>query len=1229
MRLLSGGGGFLGGPQGARQPTVASDTLRSKDRIEAIMGLCQGPIKGLTNGHKSFFLGSTAFQNIDGSYNVPLFILDINPGFNPATPIIPVLGGYEDWRGVHQPLVAGVTQTITTVASEISQIILRLNFTKLYRTGTDAQLAALPGVANVQSTFLPHTAAFTVKWKVVGADDSTLVDPFDGPLTITGKTQDNEVHEIRFRTTGTGPFEVRFTLITPNDTAGGKFCQASFQGIYEVTPGVFGTTKSTTVNQNLAPAVSVVRTSDYPPVRVDGTTGIDFLNIRFYVAQLFETNASTGDVSLEFVDVLIEYKSTASPTWIILHGGAVRIYGKTTSGYVASYRWPVPAQADTYDIRVTRATADEPNHTRSLAWESFQEIIGGSPTFNGVATAHIVGQSSDQFTTVPDLWGIYDLKLCKIPTNYDPYTRVYDGVWDGTFQEEWTSNPAWCLYDLVTNPEYGAVAYWPGLVLNKWTVYAAGKYCDELVPNGSGGTQPRYTCNGLINTPRGIREQIRYMAGIFNGVMVDDLNGNMSLVWDREVDAAALFTPENIIGDFSYSYTDPSTRYNDITVKFVNPSLDYQPDTRKIQANAEHLSRFGRIPLAFDAIMCTNPHEAVRRAAYKMLTTINETEIVSFTVNRQGLLIKPFDKILIGDPDMGYALTGRIKTLSLDRTVVGLRDPLYLEAGVNYVFQTHKANPDYPASSDNPLLVVSVPFNATYTGQTRLLTLNEPIPLGVFERAQFSIGSEGNLAGIPQGYKVTKVEEADGDPDNISIEAIYIYGPKYELSDAAIDRNGLDFLNYPETIAPPTELSVQTQVVEINYADRANVVLTWKASRDPRVTRTYVEYRVTGDLEWIAISEVRGTRADIYDLPNGLFDFRISSGASRTARSIWVASVGVNAGLHVPPDDVAEITATVQGDTLHLSWIAAFAKNVTHYWVRFTPALDSSASWNSATDLVLQVPGTSVSAPAVAGTYFVKAVNSYGVASLNAGSVVPTSGTVSNFSIADEQVQNPTWPGTKVGLTVDGLLLKNLTGNVNEFGSYLFLTADLEEIYTCRVSLEMVVSAEVDGQNMDSWESLTNVTSLSGVRPTDYYSQVYIAISNDGGTTYGPWQTFQTGYYTGRRFAISIYLGSNAPYIYPSLSSLKSIIQLPNRTESKAKCVSISTGYEVTFDKPFFAEPTVLINLRAAPTAGTYYQMYPYADPREGFTLFVYDADDNDVVGALFDWMAVGYGARE
>lgn len=1213
LTSFRGAGGLVGGSS-PRQPTTLADTLVSTDRVEVILGLCEGPIKGLSNGNQSFFIGTTQYQNADGSYNFDLFDIQNYPGETPGEIITPVLGGNEQWRGINQRLVYNTPFVFTTQSNQLDQVIVRLDVQELYQTGINAQLVGLPGATDILSTFLPMTFQITVEY--YAGSSGTYLNPFGGPLSITGKTQSDEYHEIRMLVVGAGPYTVRVTLNTPDQPS--AHCVMVLEGYYEVTGGLFGLTRSVDVSTLLYQGQPVTRTTGFPPQRKDGTYGINYINVRILVNALYASDSS-GDELTADVQFTIAYKASDSETWLYPFNGACDINGRTTTGnYISEHSWTVDPIDGTYDIQVTRTTGEDVYTTRSIQWDSWQEIVGGPAQFDGTAITYILGEATGQFSSVPDFSGIYDLKLVSLPFNYDPYGRTYTGIWDGTFKIDWTSNPAWCVYDLAMNSTYGARATLKNFSIDRYDAYAAGQWCDTLVPDGQGGYQPRYTYNGMIATQRSIRDQLRYMCGVFNGTFLDDLNGNVRIVFDNDDPAVALFTAENIsVEGFTYSYTDLKTRFNYITVKYNDPNITYAVNST-ICYDPDHISVYGRISLEFEAIGCTNAHEAYRRAAYKLLTATTEKEIVSFKTNRFGLMLRPFNFILVADPDMGNAISGRLLSISEDRTVVYLRDTVYLEQAIQYLFQCNYPNPDYPATSTDPTALVSIPFYAPVNGGTKAFVLSAPLPPSVDPRANFSLGAAGSLAGLPKCYRITSIEEAEGDPDMITIQAIEVNRNKIFLSDNAIPRQGLNYLNLPSDVTPPTGFEVTTTTVTVNNDNLANVTATAVASTDPRVTSYELQYRRSGEVEWISIAKPVRPRADVYNIPDGVYDFRLTAWVGTSLQSAWVYLYGQAAGLNVPPPDVTGLLITLVGTHFSLSWLPNPAANLSYYWVRFSPLTDGTATWEGATDVVAQVLATSTQVSAGTGTYFVKAVNTLGVASVNAAYVVGTASSAGLLTVETLDA-SPAWAGTITNGTVTTGLLEQTSLTTNNM-SYEFLSSDYNAVFACTLTLGLIVAAQIPGNTISQWPTLASVSSLDGVPSGSYNTSVFIKIWD--GTTWSAYQPFAAGIYTGRQFGIKVTITTTIDTIQTVLYRCTYKCQMTSRIVSGSLLLTEATPVTVTFTTPFKITPVVTPTNRNA-SQGDYYILSDVNDV--SFTIQWYDVTGT-AVSRLMDWIAIGFG---
>lgn len=538
-----------------------------------------------------------------------------------------------------------------------------------------------------------------------------------------------------------------------------------------------GSARNTTVGVELSYNVPVVRQTQ------DG--GIDFIEIRFVISALRGTYVDKKGSYTTSAGLLMqmEYKPKSENNWrpAIGEDGKFKLDGTVMGNTVKEFRIAVPRIDEPYEVRITKLSKNKNSSTEAnvISWESFQEGYFSNVSFPNTALAHIYFQYSNQISSIPNFYGIYKLMKIRIPSNYNPETREYTGTWDGTFKRAWSDNPAWCLYDFVMNDRYGVNAYSP-VVLDKWDCYEAAQWCDELVSDGFGGQQPRYTCNLVQTQATNGREFAVYLASLFNGVLVEPSTGYLRLFVERESEAVFLFTPENVTEQgFSYSFTSPETRYNDIKVSFTNPELNWEADTRRVYSQ-EDIDINGRVTYDFIAVGCIREGEAMRRAQYKLSTSLNEKMMVTFTTNRQAQSLSNFDVILIADPVLGYSLPGRLKSVSVDRKTIYLRDPVYLEAGIPYKIQFNTPDGLYENEID-PL---------SGTGRLTEFTVKEALPENLPELAVFTI-SGSSKSGTPKPFRITAISEVDGNPDNYSIAALEIHRGKWADADN-LDLSNMD-----------------------------------------------------------------------------------------------------------------------------------------------------------------------------------------------------------------------------------------------------------------------------------------------------------------------------------------------------------------------------------------------------------------------------------------------------
>lgn len=824
---------------------------------------------------------------------------------------------------------------------------------------------------------------------ILGISEGPIYGPKDGQKSIfIGDTQlQNNSGEYNFKT-----FVYNFFNGTDSPSP--------------IVPVLGGQSSNSTVNVRLSQNLPVTRTTT--------VRGINRLDIRLVFSRLMISN-DEGTFNAE-AWFRIEYKKTSSSTWLKAYNQDLIISGKTSSNYIKEFSLVLPAtQTEDWDIRVTKTSSESTDsYLCEMSWESFQETITTPKAYPHTAILQLSGEATDQFTSIPQWSGIYRGMLIQVPTNYNPETRVYTGNWNGAWKIAWSNNPAFILYDFVMNDRYGIRSYYPDINLDKYDVYEAAQWCDEPVPDGKGGTQPRYTFNALISEPRSGKELARYIAGSFNATMYDDLNGKAYLRVDKDDDAVHIFGKENVYEEgFEYSYTDITSRYNDITVTFVNPELDYNEDRRRV-FDQDMMDKYGRIPLDFIAVGCNDAHEAVRRAWYKMITANTEVCTVGFTTNRVGSFVKPFDVILINDPDMGYGLSGRIKSLNDDRTTIYLRTPLYLESGLTY-FITFTLN-------DGSKYKVSLINNAP--GYNQELYVTAGLPTNLAEKAYFTLEADG-FTGMPRPFRVLSVSEVDGSPDRYSITGININRNKWYDADNLADSGVIQYSVLPNPFDPPgpTDCSFEERFVKAtkNFQILVSPVFNRGAYKYYSDTHSFeVWSRPSGTVE--AYTKQTLYYGDtLIDHPPGLYDFKV----------LGVSTLGKTTRLESAP--VYQFNVTNPKDApKDIDWIKINKREV--FWGYGNPPVDfagfelryhneeARTTWDDATrphqGLLSATSFYTQLIPPSARVIMVRAVDEFGIYSNNSAIIFRDSQKMLLSNLVERTDFHPTFAGTKIGCSV-------------------------------------------------------------------------------------------------------------------------------------------------------------------------------------------------------------------
>ncbi|TNG90986.1 DUF1983 domain-containing protein [Pasteurellaceae bacterium USgator11] len=447
-------------------------------------------------------------------------------------------------------------------------------------------------------------------------------------------------------------------------------------------------------------------------------------------------------------------------------------------------------------VKVERVTADSKSQRlqNATVWSSYTEIIDAEFAYPNTALAGIMFDS-EYFSQNPqrnyEILGIEVL----VPSNYDPIARTYSGLWDGTFKIAWTNNPAWIFYDLMTNKRYGMGQRLGEFGCDKWALYAIAQYCDQIVPDGFGGKEPRMTCNCWLTEQRQAHELINDLASVFRAMPV--WNGmQLTAIQDRPADPVWTYTNANVSGGFTRTYSALKARHNTIHVEYLDAADFYEKKIEYVSDSAL-VKRYGLNVRKVTAFGCTSRGQAYRTGRWILETEKLEKETITFAVGREGLMHLPGDIIRVADNHYagtdigGRALSVNGKKVTLDREIT-----LSGESFFTYINGEAK---------HDTIKIVSV--------AGKVVTLASE-PVGLAEFGVWSLSTAVVTSGL---YKALSIAE---DGDTYTITAL-----QHEPQKEAIVDNGAHFEPRETTLHSAKPAQVTHSDVS---AGEDGITLTWE-----------------------------------------------------------------------------------------------------------------------------------------------------------------------------------------------------------------------------------------------------------------------------------------------------------------------------------------------------------------------------------------------------------------
>ena len=614
-------------------------------------------------------------------------------------------------------------------------------------------------------------------------------------------------------------------------------------------------------------AVGTTVTTTAPWTRQFTNLSLDAIRIKLSlpVQYLYKDNGDmVGTVTEYAIDL-----STDGGAWKTVVNG--KFDGKTTTEYQRDHRIDLPKSTSGWSVRVRRITADASGSNSKLvnAFKvfSYAEVIDSKLRYPLTALLYVEVDSSQLNGSAPKVTCKIKGKLIKVPDNYDPTTRTYSGSWSGGFKMAWSNNPAWIFYDLVLDEIYGMGTRVDVSMVDKWALYSIAQYCDEMVSDGAGGTEPRFTCNVFIQSQKDAWQVLNDLAAVFRGIT---FWGNDQIYVQADVpqdDVDWVYNVSNVIdGLFTYAGGSYKNRYSSCLVSWSDPQNHYS-DTVEGVYDSALVERYDVRQTSLTAIGCTSQSEAHRRGRWVLLSNAKDGT-VSFGVGLDGYIPLPAEIIGVADPfRSGKENGGRIsavngRQITLDREIdYAAKDRLV----VNLPDGKAQTRTISAVSADKKTVTVATAFSQ--------------VPVA---GAVWAIDSD-NLA--IQYFRVTSIAANDDSTGGFTITAVQHDPNKYRYID-----DGVRVESPPITVTPISVLSAPKNIVvtESDHVSQGLTVASLDVSWDKveGAIRYVAQWRKDNG-DWINVPVTSAQGFSVQGIYSGSYDVRVRALNAQDTSSPW------------------------------------------------------------------------------------------------------------------------------------------------------------------------------------------------------------------------------------------------------------------------------------------------------------------------------------------------------
>ncbi|MFY0109532.1 host specificity protein J [Acinetobacter baumannii] len=645
-------------------------------------------------------------------------------------------------------------------------------------------------------------------------------------------------------------------------------------------------------------AIDVELKSETPWVRAFSNLDLDAVRLRLKWGPLRTQNATNGDVSGVTIEYAIDLQTDGGVWTKVLK---TKISDKTSANYERAHRIDLPRADSGWLVRVRRLTPNSSSEYISdkMYIAAVTEVIDAKLRYPNTALLGLQ-YDAETFGNVAKVAMDTKGRLLKVPTNYNPATRQYVGMWDGTFKEAYSNNPAWIYYDICTVDRYALGDRLTPLMVDKWSLYRLAQYCDEMVPDGLGGQEPRFTCNVYLQSAEGAFEILTKLAGVFRAITFWDGN---SIICDADIpqDTYFTYTRANVIdGNFEYAGTRARDRHNVVKVAWDNPANHYKTEYEFVR-DEKAIAEAGQVRiLEIDAWGCTSRGQAQRAGWWALKSEQLETRTVSFKVGLDGHIPQPGRVIDIADPLFaGRANGGRVSKISADRKSITLdRDDVVAVAGDRLIIngEDGKAQTRIVQSISGRVVTVTHEFDAIAAQNVWVMDAQD-------------------LATMK--FRVISITQDES--HQFSVTALQYNPAKFD----AIDK-GAYFDEVPISIVNPTIQDPVTDVVVTSESrvdqgiNVATMIVSWAQAKG--AVKYQVEWR-KDDGSWIKLPVTGNNSVEVPGIYAGQYQARVTAISAFEIASLPVYSTLTElSGKQGLPPKLAFIQATGILFGIKLDW---------------------------------------------------------------------------------------------------------------------------------------------------------------------------------------------------------------------------------------------------------------------------------------------------------------------